>query len=292
MIRRFVAMLDGLGLTDDADPFVRAVRAGARADDVGEAFYAGYQAALSTLVSSEVENRPASLCVTERGGGHPRSILCAIRFDGDHAVLDGEKTFVTGADRAEKLFIVVREPKADEDDHGRPTLRLVRLEIPATGVTLHPLPPTPFAPGISHARIVLEDVRIPAADVLPGDGYLRYVKPFRTVEDIHVVAAVAARVAAFIDRLPGEDERVERILALVLGLGHLAKRPPLDPSTHRALAGTLDLLRVALDGIDTALEKHSDRGAASAMKRDLAILGIAEVVRHARLESARAAFAE
>ena len=281
------AMLDSMDLVDDSIPFVRAIRRGARAPDLGEAFYEGYQAALTALVSPEVRDRRASLCVTERGGGHPRAMTCTIAIDGDHLVLDGEKSFVTGADRAELLYVVAREA---EDAGTRPSLKLVRVPSDAPELTFHTLPATPFAPGISHARVSFVALVLPTSSLLPGDGYAEYVKPFRTVEDIHVVGAIIAYLARFLGSIHGEEARVERLVALLLSLAHLARRPPLDPAVHRALAGTLDLLRASLEGIEAALAHHPARAAADAIVRDLALLGIAETVRRARLESARAAF--
>ena len=40
--------------------------------------------------------------------------------------------------------------------------------------------------------IALHDVRVAADSLLPGDGYDRYVKPFRTIEDTHINAALMA----------------------------------------------------------------------------------------------------
>ena len=43
---------------------------------------------------------------------------------------------------------------------------------------------------LGHLFVSLSDVAITAHEILPGDGYDRYLKPFRTVEDIHVHAAL------------------------------------------------------------------------------------------------------
>ena len=39
-----------------------------------------------------------------------------------------------------------------------------------------------FVPEISHAEVELDRVKVSDADVLPGDGYDDYLKPFRTIE--------------------------------------------------------------------------------------------------------------
>lgn len=63
-----------------------------------------------------------------------------------------------------------------------------------------------LVPEISHGEVEMCDVRVPAASVLEGDGYELYMKPFRTVEDIHVLGAAlgyclaAARDAGWPER--------------------------------------------------------------------------------------------
>ena len=44
-------------------------------------------------------------------------------------------------------------------------------------------------PDIGHARLHLDNV---LCELLPGDGWDSYVKPFRSIEDLHVLAAITA----------------------------------------------------------------------------------------------------
>lgn len=279
------ALLDALGFLDDGTPIERAIHRGVRAPDLGEAFYEGYQAALTSLLASEVRDRRASFCVTERGGGHPRAMEARLRATGDGFVLTGEKSFVTGADRAQLLFVVAR---TDDGSAERPELVVVRVPVDTAGVGLAPLPTTPFAPGIAHARVAFEDVRLPSSARLEGDGYARYVKPFRTVEDLHVVGAIEACLAR-IAAEAGDETRVERLLAMIAAIARLASADPRAASTHRAVAGVLDLLQVSLVDLDTTLAAHPEPSTRAAITRDLPLLRVAEKVRRARLETARAA---
>ena len=75
------------------------------------------------------------------------------------------------------------------DAQGRNALRMVRVPTDAPGVTLAPSS-APFVPEIPHAEVTLDHVHVATDAVLPGDGYTEYVKPFRTVEDAHVHAAL------------------------------------------------------------------------------------------------------
>jgi len=66
--------------------------------------------------------------------------------------------------------------------------QVVKVDPRAPGVTLTEMPPPPFALEIGHAEVRLDTMVSPEA-VLPGDGYDAYLKPFRTVEDVHVHGA-------------------------------------------------------------------------------------------------------
>lgn len=274
---------------DDDRPFVRAALRGFDAPDLGEAFYEGYQAAGARLFPALGPGGRGALAVTESGGNHPRAIRTELVPNGEGFVLRGEKSFVTGAPRATDLFVVAREGVRDD---GTPKLRVVRVSRASasdawpSGLAFTELPKTPFAPEIPHSVGRFEGVAVAAEDVLPGDGYLRYVKPFRTVEDIHVMGAIAAHLVAFVRAIPNQEERVERWLGVIAALDALSVRDPAAPGTHAALAGVLALLRGGLDGFEAVLDGSADRDRAQALKRDLALLRVAEGARKARREAA------
>lgn len=268
---------------DDDRLFASACRRAMHAPDLGEAFYGGYQAALHRLCPTVPPEANASFCATESGGNHPRAIRCAIVSTEAGLRLEGQKTFVTGADRADELLIVARE---GERDDGTPILRVVRVSAQNPGVERIALPPPPFVPDIRHAVVRLADVVIAPADVLPGDGYLRYLKPFRTVEDIHVLGSVTAHLLGRLVTRVAEHDRMEKMLACIAALAQLAERDPSAISTHLALAGVLSQLRESLDGLDAVLSSLPDPEVASALRRDLALMRVAESARKARREAA------
>src|SRR4051812_18894114 len=172
-------------------PIDRAILAGARARKVADAFLAGYQAALRALIPTLPGDRLSCLCATEEGGAHPRAIATRLERDGAGYRLTGRKRWVTGGPLADLLLGVA---STGLDDAGKNRLRLVRVDAHAPGVTLHPMPETPFTPEIPHAEVELAGVQLGEDALEPGDGYDRYLKPFRTVEDCHVHAAVLAYV--------------------------------------------------------------------------------------------------
>ena len=190
-------------------PVDRALIGGACADRLGFAFANGYAEALRALVG---DVGVAALCATEEGGAHPRAIQTRL----EAGELTGKKKWATGATSAAVLLVVASTGIVD----GKNQLRVVRVAANAPGVRMHPTS-SPFVPEIPHAEIELDHVRVADSDVLPGDGYEDYLKPFRTVEDIHVHAALAG-YAAGVARRRGWHELAERWLALALA----ARRRP------------------------------------------------------------------
>jgi len=211
-----------------ATPWEAAIRGAVRADRLAWAFAAGYEAALWALLPARRHDRPAALCATERGGAHPRAI--ATRLEG--GVLTGEKTFVTFGAHAEELFVLA---KVGEGAGGRAELSLLSVPASAAGVEVRPLPALPFVPEIPHASVRLDGVR--ELDVLEGDGWADYVRPFRTVEDAYVLAAATAWLTASGRRFGFPPEHAERGLSILSALAHLSAADPSAPSTHLSLAG-------------------------------------------------------
>ncbi|MBZ0234822.1 MAG: acyl-CoA dehydrogenase family protein, partial [Deltaproteobacteria bacterium] len=193
----------------DERPIDRAVHGGYEADRVGAAFVAGYSAALRALVPGAPPR--TSLCATEAGGAHPRAITT--RLDPELRLV-GAKRWSTLATEAELLLVVAT---IGADEAGRSRLKLVRVSPRAPGVTITAMPPPPFAPEVSHAELTL-DTQVAPADVLPGDGYTDYLKPFRTVEDIHVHGAMLGWLLGLAARHAWPHELVERLLAAVASL--------------------------------------------------------------------------
>lgn len=258
--------------------FERAVAAGMLADRVGLAFAAGYRSALLALTG---ETGHAALCITEKGGAHPRAIETCLERQGDTAILTGTKAWSTLADHARTLLVAASTGTKD----GRNQLRVVRVPVDAEGLQLRAMPPTPFTPEIPHFQVELSRVRVDAAAILEGDGYERWIKPFRTVEDIHVIAAAIAYLVSTGRRAGWSAELLAEGVALVAALADLAKRPPLDPAAHLALGGVLASFQAWTRRVDhgwsgTAPEVHER------WIRDRPLLGVASKARAARFARA------
>jgi acyl-CoA dehydrogenase len=265
-----------------ASPFAAAVLAASRTDRLGFAFAAGYAAALEHLVGGA--SLPAALCVSEVGGNGPRAIETRLVTRESGYRLTGEKTFVTFGRHANSLIVAAR---AGDKADGTPDLKVVKIPAKRHGVALQDLPEIAFVPEVPHASARFEQVEVHDEEILPGDGYLRYVKPFRTIEDIHVVGATLGYLIGWARRVGGCLDWIAELSANLVSLDALRALEPLDPRTHMALHGchartmqalTSDSFRQLLESANAA---ERDR-----WNRDRALLDVASKARARRFEAA------
>lgn len=220
------------------NPLDRAIAAGFGADRLGWAFASGYQAALQALFPGAPEDGIAALCVTEAEGNQPRAIRSTLRKSSRGWTLNGAKRWTTLGPDGAILFVAARDPAVSGE---RIALKVARVRSDAPGVMVQPMPATRFVPEVPHAQLRFDDVQIPDDALLPGDGYEGYVKPFRTVEDLHVNAAVLAYLVREARRLGWPAAWIERAAAVLHALRALAAEDRSAPATHVALAGALAL---------------------------------------------------
>jgi acyl-CoA dehydrogenase len=126
-------------------------------------------------------------------------------------------------------------------------------------------------------------VHVADDELLPGDGYDDVLKPFRTIEDTHVLAAAVGWAIGVGTTSQWDRGWTERALATLASLRAIGQAEPSSPSTHLALAGALDLAHSLLSGAawDRAPESTRRR-----WERDRPLLDVARQVRAARLEAA------
>lgn len=259
-------------------PYDRAVLGALRADRVGFAFVAGYRAALYALAPALGRHDLVALCATEAAGNHPRAIQTTLR-DGR---LSGRKRWTTLGGRASTLLVVASIGTDVEDKN---VLRVVRVRADKPGVRVVPMVDAPFVPEVPHAEVHFDDVAVDDADVLPGDGYDAYLKPFRTVEDLHVHGALLGHLIGVARRTEWPRETVEELLSLVIGARALTFEEPLAPSTHVALAGLLSATQRAIERLSSCWSLV-DEATRSRWERDRSILSVAGKARDARRDAA------
>jgi acyl-CoA dehydrogenase len=99
------------------------------------------------------------------------NIQCTIRRDGDHYVINGRKWFSSGAGSPRcKIFIVMGKTDPDAPRHSQQSMVLVPRDTPGVSVLRH-LSVFGYddAPH-GHMEVLLENVRVPVANILLGEG--------------------------------------------------------------------------------------------------------------------------
>lgn len=257
------------------EPIQAAIACAAGTDRLAWAFGSGYQCAVRALVPGIAVHRLGALSATEAGGAHPRAITTTVDLEGH---VTGSKTFITFGMEAEELVVIASE--GTDEVTGMNRLRAVLLNRDAPGVSLERLPDMPFVPEISHASLTLDRA---TGALLEGDGYLDYLKPFRTIEDTHVLAAAAAHMVTLRNAADLSEQLAERAVAALSALVQIARMPPLDPATHLALAGVLEIARALAAELDAHADEHP---ALASWKRDHQLLSVAGKARAKRREAA------
>ncbi|ACG78933.1 acyl-CoA dehydrogenase [Phenylobacterium zucineum HLK1] len=109
----------------------------------------------------------ASFALTEPGSGSDSAGLVtrAVR-DGDHYVLNGSKRYITNAPTADLITVMARTHSDRLPKNAHVTAFLVPADTP--GVTIGPKDRKMGQAGAWSADVYLQDVRVPAANVLGG----------------------------------------------------------------------------------------------------------------------------
>ncbi len=261
----------------ESTPVDRALVGGACADRLGFAFAAGYGEALRALVPDLAGI--TALCISEEHGNHPRAIATALREVAPGTFeLTGRKKWATVGPLASTLLVAA----STGVEAGRNRLRIVRVTATAPGVRVVTMA-NAFVPEIPHAEIELDRVTVHAADVLPGDGYAEYIKPFRTVEDIHVHAALLGYLIGVARRHALPRDVLEQLIALAVATRALAAGDRGAPELHVALAGTLALVAPVVARVEQLWPSGDER---ERWQRDRVLLSVARSARDARLKTA------
>ncbi|MEU7221391.1 acyl-CoA dehydrogenase family protein [Nocardia iowensis] len=256
-----------------------AIAGGFGADRLGFAFLSGYQEALRTLIPDLPADELVALCATEAGGGHPSAIRTTLTEELGRYQLNGTKSFATLGMLAQRLVVIASVGTAED---GRNRLRATMVDVGDPGVHVTNLPATPFAPEIPHATVTLTDV---AALVLPGDGYLDYLKPFRTIEDIHVLAATLGWLVRVARASAWPRAVLEQLLTVLAAVRGLDIDAPSSPGVHIALGGAFEYFR-RLSAESDSLWESVDSVTRQRWERDRPLLAVAGRVRDQRLATA------
>lgn len=266
----YAALLQRLG---SVTPFELAVAGGRLMATPGLAFLVGYQAALRALWPSAPHSLGA-LCATEQRSLRPADMQTRL----SDLRLSGRKDFVTAGNAAEWLLIAARCEVPDE----RPRLSLAVVYAGEPGVTLEKLPSMALMPDIGHGRVVLDSA---PCELLPGDGWDAYVKPFRTLEDLYVLSAMVAWLYGVGQDCEWPQGLQLRLLGLLAGCAEVSRHNPSTAAGHVLLGGLFAQFRGLDDELNGALAAGPDSWREMWM-RDKAVMDMAAGARAKRLAKA------
>lgn len=266
----FATLLHQLGTVT---PFELAVAGARLMATPGLAFLVGYQAALRMLWPSAPLSLGA-LCATEQRSLRPADMQTRLT----DLRLSGRKDFVTAGDAAEWLLIAAR--CEDPGEAVRLSLAVVYPDEP--GVRLEKLPAIPLMPDISHGRLFLDNAQ---CELLAGDGWDAYVKPFRTLEDVYVLSAMTAWLYGIAQDSDWPQALQLQLLGLLAGCAEVSRQAPNNPAGHVLLGGLFAQFEGLKVEIDQALADGPPHWAAMWL-RDQAVMELAAGARGKRLAKA------
>jgi len=266
---------------DWAQPIERCVWCGLQCDRLAWTLFTAYQEAIRCLFPGLSATSICAVAITEAGGNHPRDIQTGIVPADRGYRLNGEKRFITGGPHADRLFVAA----SSGVKNGRNRIRMVRVDRDAAGLTVAPMPPLPFIPEISHGAVLFKDVFVPSEQVMEGDGYTGMIKPFRTIEDLHVTGAMLGYLLGIARRFGWPAEIVEQASLLIVAVCALARQEPMSSAAHVAAGGLFRQFEALIARVDP-LWAGADPETARRWTRDKAVLHVADRARKARLASA------
>ncbi len=232
-----------------------------------------------------------AFAITEPDAGSNSFRLKTVaRREGDHYVLNGQKTFITGAEVADWMLVVVRTTPVEElEAKGMSKMMgisLFVLDPRSPGIDLKPIP-TRGIEGMAQWTVFFDDVNVPA-DQMVGEEGMGSMSMFNSLNPERILAAALAcgmtqfvldkackyarERKVFKDRPIGAYQAIQHPLAdsrigldaarLLTWRSAWAFDKQLPPATvgHYANAAKYTAAELVINAVDRAIETHGGYG--------------------------------
>ena len=124
---------------------------------------------LEPLLSGEIRSAFA-MTEPDVASSDATNIATLITRDGDDYVINGRKWWISGvADERCEIFIVMGKTDPGAETHRQQSMILVPRDTPGLSIERH-LPIFGYQDQHGHSELVFRDVRVPAANLLAGEG--------------------------------------------------------------------------------------------------------------------------
>jgi len=126
---------------------------------------------LTPLMNGEIRSAFA-MTEPDVASSDATNIECSIRRDGDDYVINGRKWYITGAmnERCEVFILMGKTDPDHADRHRQQSMILVPKDTPGVTIVRDMALLGVFDPPFGHPEIRFENVRVPASNILLGEG--------------------------------------------------------------------------------------------------------------------------
>ena len=190
-----------------------------------------------------------AFCASEMGGNRPSAIETTVQHDASGGlVLNGRKRWATLGPMASHLVVIASERQDSERNH----LRAAVIPTDRSGVFIEEMTIPGSMPNslrLPHSLINLDGVAVDQNELMVGDGYSAFMKPYRTIEDAFGVAAQAASLLAMALRHGAEAEAVDGVVALIASLRAVVLEDLTQPSSHLVVSAAEKALPALIPAI-------------------------------------------
>ncbi len=265
--------------TKGKSPIEAAIIGGFMSQQFDFAFMAGYQAALDFMFPTIAPNKIKALCVSEAKGGHPKAIETTLVNN----QVKGLKTYITAGTEVEEILILC---KTNEVINGRPLLKMVHLSATTDNMELTNFE-LKFMKAIKHGKLKLDNVKIEDSQILEGDGFAKYTRPFRTLEDICIHTALHGMLLRQAIDSNWSAALRDKLVLNIFTLKNLIDLPLNAPETILLASTYQQQFSALLPAIEEAVKAHSPTEFQVNWALNRRFLMMGEKLKAMRLEKAR-----